>query len=140
MKDGEEGDSWSFELRQMEVGQDRNGKPIMGAYAVVTDLPAKREDKPTNEKTRSLPKGRRERLPLPGGHHGQSWCAFAGFTRIPTGVKVVTVDQWRDHARRRGVSASEDQRTQNKAFRAAVDFLMAESKIAIWEGLVWIVR
>ena len=61
-------------------------------------------------------------------------------TRIPSDVKVVTVDQWRDHARRRGVSASEDRRAQNKAFRDAVDDLMAASKIAIWEGLVWIVR
>ena len=70
MKDGEEGDSWSFELRQMEVGQDRNGKTVVGAYAVVTDLPAKREGKPIKEKTRSLPKGGRERLQRAGGHHG----------------------------------------------------------------------
>jgi len=52
MKDGEEGDSWSFELRQMEVGKDRNGKPIMGAYAVVTDLPAKPRGKRSQGKDR----------------------------------------------------------------------------------------
>jgi hypothetical protein len=43
MKDGPEGDTWSFELRPMEIGVDRNGRAIISAYVVLTDLPARRE-------------------------------------------------------------------------------------------------
>jgi hypothetical protein len=43
MKDGLEGDTWSFELRPMEIGVDRNGSAIMAAYVVLTDFPARRE-------------------------------------------------------------------------------------------------
>jgi len=140
MKDGEEGDSWSFELRQMEVGQDRNGKPVMGAYAVVTDLPAKREDKPVKEKTKNLPKGAVNALSALVDIMADLGEPAPASTRIPSGVKVVTVDRWRDHARRRGISASEDQRAQNKAFRVAGDALVAAGKISTWDGLVWLVR
>jgi hypothetical protein len=43
MKDGPEGDTWSFELRPVEIGVDRNGRAIISAYVVLTDLPTRRE-------------------------------------------------------------------------------------------------
>jgi AAA domain len=43
MKDGPEGDTWSFELRTMEIGVDRNDRAIIAAYVVLTEFPATRE-------------------------------------------------------------------------------------------------
>jgi hypothetical protein len=40
MKDGEEGMSWTIEVRSMEVGKDRNKKPKFGGYVVLVDEPA----------------------------------------------------------------------------------------------------
>src|SRR5262249_5354500 len=39
LKDGEEGDSWSFEVRSMQVGIDRDGAPKYGGYVVLTEPP-----------------------------------------------------------------------------------------------------
>ena len=37
MKDGEEGMSWTIEVRSMEVGRDRNKNPKFGGYVVLVD-------------------------------------------------------------------------------------------------------
>ena len=41
-KDGEEGDTWSFELRQLELGTDRDGCPITSCYVDIIEEPARR--------------------------------------------------------------------------------------------------
>jgi hypothetical protein len=46
MKDGEDGDIWSFDLHGMEIGNDRTGKPIVACYVEITDLPARPEERP----------------------------------------------------------------------------------------------
>jgi hypothetical protein len=60
MKDGPEGDTWSFELRPMEIGVDRNGCAISAAYVVLTDFPARREPpgpRPASAAKRPSPQG-----------------------------------------------------------------------------------
>jgi hypothetical protein len=55
MKDGEEGDTWTFELRTMEIGFDRNGEKKYGAYVVIADKPTKR-----SETSGAKPRARKE--------------------------------------------------------------------------------
>ncbi len=40
MKDGEEGLTWTFEVRSMQVGTDRKGNPKFGGYVMLVDEPA----------------------------------------------------------------------------------------------------
>jgi hypothetical protein len=41
-KDGEEGDTWTFDLRPLEIGMDREGNPISSCYVDVTLDPARK--------------------------------------------------------------------------------------------------
>jgi hypothetical protein len=57
MKDGEEGLTWTFEVRSVQVGTDRNGKPKFGGYVVLIDKPAAaKEDQHTKQKARKEPR------------------------------------------------------------------------------------
>jgi hypothetical protein len=42
LKDGEEGDTWQFELKPIEVGVDRDGNPIISRYVQITEEPERR--------------------------------------------------------------------------------------------------
>ena len=57
---------------------------------------------------------------------------------IPPATKVVTMDQWRDYAYRRGISTSGQPRAQQLAFGRAVKQLQAVMAIGTWEPHVWI--
>jgi autotransporter passenger strand-loop-strand repeat protein len=122
----------SFRPKIHDFGKDEDGDPVEVCLAEPVDgLPAP----PARTKPQRLPKAAVNAFSALVDVMDSLGEPAPASTLIPSGVKVVTVDQWRDRARRRGVSASEDQRTQNKAFRAAVEVLMAVSKIAIWEEL-----
>jgi hypothetical protein len=51
LKDGEEGDSWSFGLRPLVIGIERQGRPIESCYVEVTTAPERR---PTAAKSAKL--------------------------------------------------------------------------------------
>jgi hypothetical protein len=59
---------------------------------------------------------------------------------IPPGVKAVTVDQWRDHAYRTGISTGDNPNAKRMALSRASDALLAAQKIGIWEPYVWSAR
>jgi hypothetical protein len=42
LKDGEEGDTWQFELKPIGVGVDRDGNPIVSRYVQITEEPERR--------------------------------------------------------------------------------------------------
>jgi hypothetical protein len=56
---------------------------------------------------------------------------------VPPGVKVVTIDQWRDYAYRTGISTSDKAHAKSTALSRASDALLAVRKIGIWEPHVW---
>ena len=56
---------------------------------------------------------------------------------IPASVEVLTVDQWRDYAYRRGISSSNEKRAREQAFDRAFGKLLGENAVAIWDPYVW---
>jgi len=55
---------------------------------------------------------------------------------IPKGIKVTTVERWRDYAYRMGISTGEV-RAQQKAFKSGSEYLIAARKVAMWGEHVW---
>ena len=55
---------------------------------------------------------------------------------IPASVQVVTLDQWRDYAWRRGLGGEEADSRQ-KAFIRAKECLAGSSLVGIWEPYAW---
>jgi AAA domain len=58
-------------------------------------------------------------------------------SHAPSGVKGVTLKQWRDFADRTGVSGSDKPHSRAAAFKRASDALQVAGKIGIWEPYVW---
>ena len=56
---------------------------------------------------------------------------------IPPGVRVVTVNQWRDYGYRMGISTSSEPRSKQQAFKRASDHLISGGHVGIWDGHVW---
>jgi hypothetical protein len=137
MKDGEEGDTWSFELRSMEIGKDRNKTPIFAAYVVVTDEPAKQPERPENDKPQRMPKA--AQTALRALSEALSECGEKAPTsnHIPPGVRVTTLERWRTYAYQRGISASEKPRARQAAFQRASEYLVGAQEAAIWGEHVW---
>jgi hypothetical protein len=60
---------------------------------------------------------------------------------IPPGVRTVTVEQWRDHAYRMGISAPDTTaRAKQKAFKGAVGTLVSRHQVGVRDDLVWLTR
>ncbi len=56
---------------------------------------------------------------------------------IPNNTRTVTLDQWREYCRRRGLAENDDPETFRKAFRRAKDSLLERRLVSIWTNQVW---
>jgi hypothetical protein len=135
MKDGDEGATWTFELRTMTVGVDRNGKPKVGAYVIVIDQSSVTE--PVDEpKTKKLPKGAPIALRALSEAIDECGVVPPACNYIPSNVKTVSIDQWRTYAYKRGISTGGD-RAQQKAFKTATAALIENQFVGCWNEQVW---
>lgn len=56
---------------------------------------------------------------------------------IPAGVRVVTEDQWRECAYRIGISTSQEDRAKQQAFQRAMERLIDDGHVGVWDGHAW---
>jgi hypothetical protein len=57
---------------------------------------------------------------------------------LPRNVKVVDMDTWRQHAYRAGVSASNEDRARQQAFKRAAESLIGNQHVRCCDALVWL--
>ena len=57
---------------------------------------------------------------------------------VPANTKAVTMDEWRGHAYKLGISDSSEERAMRTAFKRSFDRLIKEKKIYRWEDHVWL--
>ena len=55
---------------------------------------------------------------------------------VPAGMQVVTLDQWRTYAYRRGLGG-EEAKSRQKAFTRAAECLAGSGLVGIWEPYAW---
>jgi AAA domain len=134
MKDGPEGDTWSFELRTMEIGVDRNGGAIIAAYVVLTDCPA------TREPPRKPPPSGAKRPSPQGAKFLEALREVLAGPDLVTrdGRPCATMANWKAECLRRGLLGNP---AKSNSFRARISKyrmeLVACSLIACDEGFVW---
>jgi hypothetical protein len=138
MKDGEEGDTWTFEVRSMQVGTDRNGNPKFGGYVVLVGAPAQPgpDERPSSAR---LPKAAQIALRALGEAIDECGEFPPASNHIPPKVKTVTEDQWRQYAYRRGISTGEE-RAKQQAFKRAHDHLIASQHVGEWDSQAWLTK
>jgi AAA domain len=124
MKDGEEGLSWTIEVRSDEVGQDRNGKPKFGGYVVLVDEPAVKEAAPSRPKQ---PKEPATVVALRAAFTEALDTVGKTIRGSGPAVKAVPVSDVRAEFNRRHVTGNEDPEkradAQYKAFSRALEKL-----------------
>lgn len=131
-RDGEDGQSQSFNLRTVTIGTKPNGKPVTSCVIQVLDA----DD--TVERNRDhLPPRAQKALsalhkaladfgePSPGGKH------------YPPGDTVIRTDQWFDYFKRQNVAETDDLENAKRAFRDCKKILKDKSAIGEWDGLIW---
>ena len=132
MADGPVG---SFRAEVINLGLDEDGDPIKVSIATPVDSGAvanKSSEKPLTGAAKIAQNALTEALLELGEVPPAS-------NHIPTGVKTVTIERWREYAYRQGISPSKGPRARQQAFKRAWECLRAASKIGVWDDQVWIV-
>src|ERR1035437_1266811 len=127
------GAKFSFALEPLDVGQDDEGATVTSCIVVVTDRPAE------TAKKANLPKAAVIALKaLAEAVDELGKPSTTGAPQIPSGVKVVSQDEWRLQSYRRGISSSEEARAKQLAFRRASEYLIGAGRVGSWDGNVWL--
>jgi hypothetical protein len=131
--DHEEGQRIAFFLKSVIIDQDDGyGDPVTAPVVVEDQAPttakaAKRAVKIPKNATLAL-NALRDAVSDCGQH--------AANAHIPASVQVVTLDQWRDYAYRRGLGG-EEAKSRQKAFTRAAECLAGSGLVGIWEPYAW---
>jgi hypothetical protein len=132
MKDGPEGAQVTSRLEPITVGTDVDGDEITSCYVSPVEGVPQSPTKPPR-----LPKAAQTALralveaieecgePAPASNH------------IPPGIRVTTLDRWRQYAYDRGISASPEPRARQQAFHRATEHLIGASIAVVWQNYVW---
>jgi hypothetical protein len=128
-----EGPLFSFTSELHQFGLDEDGDPI----TVNIVSPAELATAPA-AKMGHLPKAATIALrALADAINDQGELAPSS-GHIPSGVRVVTADAWRQQAYRMGISTSEEERAKQQAFKRASEQLIGSSRVGFWDGQVWL--
>lgn len=134
MKDGPEGDTIASQLVPVEVGVADDGETITSCVVVPADASA------LNCRTQNATRLKRPvQIALDALHEALAECGTVqpASPHIPQGIQVVTVDQWRQLAYRKGISTSAAPRAKQQAFKRASDELIGDKHVAFWDDYVW---
>jgi hypothetical protein len=134
MKDGEEGAVLASKLEPIDVGTDIDGDTISSCVIVpVEQVVAQRQ-----AKSGQMPKAAQIALRALEEAISEQGKLPPASNHIPACVRVVTLAVWRQQAYRRGISASDEDRAKQQAFKRAADHLIGSTHVAVWDEHVWL--
>jgi hypothetical protein len=139
LKDDESNITFRAQMSRVVIGHDEDGDEISTLVVDRIDEFSAVERETATKKRRPLPAAAKNALTALRMAIGKLGAAPPPHDMVPVGIKAVTLDQWREHAFRLGISGSEDERARKTAFNRAFDKLTEEKKIAAWDEHVWIV-
>jgi len=129
--DSEEGEQVTFMLESVPISQD--GETTAPVVVPLQNLP------PRTPNSGRLTKGAQTALRALTEALNEQGEPAAASNHIPAGVRVVSVEQWRQYAYRRGISAADTTpRAQQKAFQRASEHLIGAGRVAVWDNQVWL--
>jgi hypothetical protein len=132
-KDGPSGLEIVSRLVPADIGQDEDGDVITSCVVEPVGELATRKTVQKTLRLTNAAKNALRALHMAIGELGE----IRASAHIPTGVRAVTVKQWREHAFKSGISTSDKPHAQGVAFNRGSEALLAANKIGIWEPYVW---
>lgn len=135
LKDGEEGDAWSFELRPIEVGVDRDGRPIVSRYVQITEEP---ERNSTTAKAHVKLSAEQQRIYdiLLEAVAAQGIVGLAG-SMAPPGILTITRATLVEYLKRGGWWDKEKDHSSRSKISARLNELAGKHAIGLTEQHVW---
>jgi hypothetical protein len=124
--------SFSFTLRQIELGVDQDSDPVTSC--VVEE--AESTDAPKTKRAK-LPAAQRRALQLLADAVDRAGEIPPASNHIQNGIACVTEELWRRYCYEGGISAG-DQEAKQKAFLRAAAELVASGKVGQWGQWVWL--
>ena len=137
MKDGAAECALQFDLKVVEIGIDEDGQPITSCVVVPVDRSHAHEAPKQSLKLTPAEKVAFDALADGIASFGSVVPSASG---VPDGVRGITIDQWREHAYKRGLSHSDKLDARRKAFSRAMTGLTAIHRIGVWDPYVWIAK
>lgn len=131
-RDGVDGATFDFQLRQVDVGEDEDGEPVTSCIVEVADR--QQAAATAQERMSASQKISLDALRDAVVHAGEVPPAN---NHIPKDKPCVRFELWRRHAYERGVSPSGRDQAQRKAFDRAASWLAAAGLIGRWREWVW---
>jgi hypothetical protein len=132
MKDGPEGETVTSRLEQVEVGTDSDGDAITSCVIV----PIEAGD-PAPTRQARLTKAAAVALCALTEAIDECGVPPPASSPVPATARVVTLEQWRGYAYKRGVSLSEGERARQIALQRATKALTEGGQIGAWGEFVW---
>jgi hypothetical protein len=132
LKDGEDGITFSFRLKQVQLGVDDDGDPITTCVVEhISEAVADPSPKLSRQQTQAV-----ELLRQALADHGEP--APTQHPSIPEGVEVVPIERWKDLCRAGGLTESEKSEAFRQAFLRVNQALQKLEIIGEVEGCIWL--
>jgi AAA domain len=128
-RDSTDGDSFPFQLRQVEIGTYDDGAPITTCVVDYLDAVASRR------RLTGKPKLAYDQLARAIADQGQP---VPTSSHTPGGALGVKLETWQDYCDRAALSTSDKTDSRRKAFDRAFTMLRGAKIIGTWTGWVWI--
>jgi hypothetical protein len=140
LKDGQEGEEIVSQLKEVELGMDSYGDPIVSCVVVADDpmarilaTPGGQIVRPAVAKLKPKAKLGRDQLRACIGEAGREAPVS---THIPAEARVVTLEEWRELLGKAGViNVNGNPRQEFKRIR---EELQSAKLIGVWEDFVWL--
>jgi hypothetical protein len=131
--DSEEGEQIAFTLESVQVGSDAETTAPVVLACEASALAG------SNKQPSRLTPGAKTALSALSEALGECGTTAPASNHIPGSARVVTVEQWRQYAYRRGISAADTtERARQMAFKRASEGLIGTKTVSTWDGLVWL--
>ncbi len=139
MKDGEEGDQWSFELSTLKIGTDRNGSPIVSCYVEITSEPTRTTDT-GKARPAKLPPAQQRFFDIVLRATTEAGATVPTSSLVPQGARAITRDTLKAYCRTGGWWDPEDEHNSRSKFSGRLNELAGKKVIGITAEHVWVVR
>jgi hypothetical protein len=134
LKDGEEGDTWQFELKPIEVGVDHDRNPIISRYVQITEEPERRAA-PAPGKSLSAEQQRVFDI-LVGAVAEVGIIGLAG-SAAPANTRAITRDTFTEFLKRNGWWDAANDSSARAKMSSRLNEIAGKHRIGLTDRYVW---
>jgi hypothetical protein len=134
LKDGEEGDTWQFELRPIEIGIDRDGQPINSCYVQITQEP---ERKTTPAKPKELTAEQQRVYDILVNAVAEAGVAGLAGSAAPANTRAVTRDILSEYLKKQGWWDTANDDSSRAKMSRRLNEIAGKHRIGLTDRCVW---